>query len=79
MRVLEVIESKCWKHKVTGQTVSIYGAVPYVNETEKQNWEIVSRGFTWRLDNGTIGLGRMPTKTRDEALEVMNKINNREV
>ncbi len=76
MRVIEVIESKHWVNKVNGRTASIYGSVPYTNEAEKHNWHVVSRGFTWRLDNGTIGLGRMPVSTREEAEEIMVKVNS---
>lgn len=78
MKILEIIESKYWKNKITGQTASIYGAVPYTNEQEKDQWEKIVRGYTWRLDNGTVGLGRVPAKTYAEALEVMNRFNNRE-
>lgn len=77
MRIIEVIESRRWKNIKTGSTASIYGSVPYANEEEKQHWTIESCGYTWRLDNGTTGLGRMPAKTRDEALEVMNAFNKR--
>lgn len=75
MRIIEVIESKAWKNKRTGATVSIYGAVPYFSEAEKADWEVVTRGFTWRSSDGTIGLGRAPAATRDEAEAVMNRIN----
>jgi hypothetical protein len=77
MRIVEVIESKHWKNKITGQTASIYGSVPYTSEVDKQNWSIELRGYTWRLDNGTIGLGRMPVKTKEEALNIMNSFNER--
>lgn len=77
MRILEVIESKHWRNKVTGQTASIYGAMPYASSADKANWELATGGFTWRNDNGTIGLGRVPAKTREEALEVMRKFNAR--
>ena len=75
MRVIEVIESKHWINLKTGRTASIYGSVPYVNETDKANWVIETVGFTWRCDNGTIGLGRVPAKTRVEAEEIMRKVN----
>lgn len=77
MKILEVIESKHWVNDKTGRTASIYGAVPWINQTDKSNWSIVTRGFTWKLDNGTIGLGRMPVKTRLEAEQIMNDFNNR--
>lgn len=76
MRILEVIESKHWINKVTGQTASIYGSVPYFSESDKANWSIEVRGYTWLCKDGTIGLGRQPAKTRAEALEVMDRVNN---
>lgn len=62
MKVIEVIESKRWKNTKTGQTASICGAVPY--QGDQGHWIIETVGWTWRLDNGTVGLGRMPAKTR---------------
>ena len=77
MKILEVIESKHWVNNSTGATASIYGAVPWTTEKEKAQWKIETRGYTWRLSNGTIGLGRVPAKTMNEALEVMELFNNR--
>ena len=74
MKVIEVIESKRWKNTKTGQTASIYGAVPY--QGDQGPWIIETVGWTWRLDNGTVGLGRMPAKTRAEAEEIMRKVNS---
>lgn len=74
----EVIESIHWVNKVTGATVSPYGAVPYTGETEKANWHIVVRGYTWRDNNtNTIGLCRVPAKTREEADQVCETLNRR--
>ena len=75
MKITEIIESKQWRNKVTGETASIYGSLPYFMDAEKDNWEIETVGYTWKLDNGTIGIGRKPAKTYKEALEVMNKLN----
>ena len=71
----EVVESKCWRHK-NGMTASIYGAVPWTNDKAKDDWQIVVRGFTIR-DNRlhTIGCGRMPFKTKEEAQDLCNKWN----
>ena len=77
MRILEIIESKHWVNAVTGQTASIYGSVPYFGEVDKSQWSVVVRGYTWRLDNGTVGLGRQPAKTMSEALEIMQRFNSR--
>lgn len=77
MKIIEIVESKHWLNTKTGNTASIYGAVPWTSEFTKQDWKLVSRGFTWRLDNGTTGLGRHPVKTMREALDIMHKYNNR--
>lgn len=76
MRILKVIPSRRYQHKTTGKQVSIYGAHPGMPGTY-DDWEIVTVGWTWQLDNGTVGLCRVPAKTEAEALEVMEKYNNR--
>lgn len=78
MKIVEIVESKVWKNKLTGDTASIYGSVPYTRDTDAVNWQIVTRGYTWRLDNGTVGLGRVPAKTLEEATKVMEKFNNKD-
>lgn len=77
MKILEVIESRAWQNKNTGQKVSIYGALPYTTQAGKLNWELITTGWTWRLDNGTVGLGCIPAKTRSEAVERMKVFNAR--
>ena len=77
MRVIEVIPARRWVNKVTGQTASIYGAAPYVSDADKVNWAIEESGWTWLMDNGTVGLGRIPAATKDEALAVMARVNGR--
>jgi len=73
--IVEIIESKIWVNLVTGLTASIYGAVPYGSDADKDDWEVKTVGYTWKLKDGTIGLGRRPVKTYEEAVEVMNKVN----
>lgn len=75
MKIIEIVESKQWQNIETGQTASIFGAVPYSSDKDKKQWRIISRGYTWRLDNGTVGLGRMPVKTLNEALKIMHEFN----
>jgi len=77
MKILEVIESKRWKNNKTQATASIYGSVPYCTDLDKPNWHIETAGWTWRMDNGTIGLGRVAAKTKEEALEIMEAFNER--
>lgn len=75
MKILRVIESLGWINIVTGHTASVYGAVPYTTQADKPNWKIERLGYTWELDNGTIGLGRMPMATLKEAQDFMDKYN----
>lgn len=75
MRILEVIESKRWINSRTGQTASIYGAVPYTSAADQLDWAVEAVGFTWRCQDGTVGLGRRPVSTYAEAILIMNLIN----
>jgi len=78
-RILGVLPARQWRHKFSGRTASIYGAVPWtggLGNTEK-DWEMVTVGWTWENANGTIGLGRIPAKTKDEAEKVMREVNAR--
>lgn len=77
MKIVEVIESRHWRNKNTGQTASIFGACPWTSAKDAPNWHTVSSGYTWRLDNGTIGLGRKAAKTREEAEQIMLDFNGK--
>jgi hypothetical protein len=77
MRITSVIPSRQWEH-VSGRRASIYGSLPWTSEADKANWTMVTSGWTWELDNGTIGLGRVPAKTKEEAEALMHKFNNRD-
>ena len=74
--ITEVIPSRHWINSRTGQRVSIYGAVPYHSDKDKAEWSIKAVGWTWRRRDGTIGLGRPAAKTYEEAVALMNRINN---
>lgn len=75
-RILQVIPAQRWRNVVTGQTASIYGAVPYHGSDEKE-WVRERCGYTWQNADGTVGLGRAPAATIEEAMEVMAKVNAR--
>ena len=77
LRIESVIPAKVWKHKKTGMSVSIYGAVPWWHECQMVDWDMVQVGWTWQLNDGRIGLGRLPVETMEEAIEVMNLFNER--
>ena len=77
-RIVAVIPAKIMRHK-SGRTASPYGAAPWTGapgDTEA-DWTMETVGWTWQNSNGTIGLGRVPAKTREEAEEVMRKVNAR--
>lgn len=67
MKPIEAIPSKRWRNKKTGAIASLYGAVPWTTPAEKADWEVETVGWTVRNDNGTIGIGREPWKTKEEA------------
>ena len=77
---IEVIESKVWRHKTTGRTASIYGACPasYTPGDMQEDWEIVTRGYTWRVTDHTgritVGLGRQPVATREAAERIKESL-----
>lgn len=58
---------------------SLYGACPWDGQPGNQriDWTIETSGWTWENSNGTIGLGRVPAATREEAEEIMRKVNAR--
>lgn len=62
----EVIESRRWRNQ-DGRTASLYGAVPYAQDAEREGWTVETVGFTIRHPDGTIGLGRAPFETREAA------------
>ena len=73
----EVIESKVWINKVNGRRVSIYGALPWISDSEREQWEIVTQGWTIRdIRENTIGCGRVPWKTQIEAQADADKWNS---
>jgi len=78
MKITEVTEARFWFNKATGATASLYGSTPWSGDArEKSEWEIRVGGWTWRLDNGTVGCGRRPAATRDEAEAFMREFNSR--
>jgi len=60
-----VEEAKHWRNTETGQTASLFGAVPW--QGEQGAWTVESTGWTVAHPDGTRGLGRVPFATREEA------------
>jgi hypothetical protein len=77
-RVLEVIPARRWRHK-SGRTASPYGALPWTGApgNTKADWTMETSGWTWANADGTIGLGRVPAATREEAEAIMDRVNAR--
>lgn len=78
MRVVEVIPSRRWRHK-SGRCASIYGALPWTGApgNTQADWTLETSGWTWSMSDGTIGLGRVPAATREEAEEIAERFNAR--
>jgi hypothetical protein len=61
-----VVPSFVLQHKTSGKVISPYSAIPM--GTEPDDWERVEKGFTLANQSaGTVGIGRVPWKTRSEA------------
>lgn len=73
---LEPVEAKRWRNLVTGQTASIYGAVPWRNSVDRSHWQVESIGWTvYDSRHGTYGCGRVPWSTYEEAQAFCDKFN----
>jgi len=59
----KVIPARVWRHK-SGMfgDVSVYGAAPF-----GEGWEIVQKGWTIEHPDGTVGIGRAPFSSEEEA------------
>lgn len=63
----QVIPSRRWKNAVTGATASVYGALPYVSDADRDNWAVETVGYSIQNDDGTVGSGRPPYPTAEAA------------
>lgn len=67
MKRYEVIESRVWVRD-DGAKASIYGACPWTSDAEKARWKIITQGWTIHdTQTNTVGIGRKPFATREEA------------
>jgi hypothetical protein len=73
--IYEATPSRLWRRD-DGRTASPYGACPWTSKAEAARWKLERVGWTVR-DNqtGTIGLGRVPFKTEEEAQEMASRLN----
>lgn len=75
----EVIESKVWMRD-DGKTASIYGACPYYTDAEAARWKVVTRGWTiFDTQSNTVGLGRQPFATKEEAQAKADELNAKRI
>lgn len=66
MIIARVVEHRYWRH-TSGATASLRGAVPYTSEAGRAEWTVVRAGWVWQYENGTVGNGRAPFATEEEA------------
>ncbi len=78
MRVVEIVPSRRWRHK-SGRAASVHGACPWTGRAgdTREDWTLEVSGWTWLMSNGTVGLGRVPATTYEEAETIMRKVNAR--
>jgi hypothetical protein len=74
----EVIPSRRWVHR-GGRTASIYGAVPWtgVPGDREEDWHMEHAGWTIQWSDGTVGIGRVPFETREQAEAWLEKERSR--
>lgn len=66
---IEIIPARILVNKFTGRKVSPYGAHP-----GGEGWELQTEGWTWKdVRTGSIGMGRRPVATEEEAIEMAKK------
>jgi hypothetical protein len=63
-----------WLH-TSGRRASLFGALPWTSEADKQNWTLTEKGFTIKNPDGTRGCGRPPCDTFEEAQALAEKLN----
>jgi hypothetical protein len=63
----KVIEARRWRNPKTGRTASVYGSVPWTHEADRADWLMESVGWTIQHPDGTVGIGRAPFETAEQA------------
>ena len=65
--MFDIVESKRWVSN-DGRTASVFGAVPWLSDSEREQWRVQVVGFTVQHKRtGTVGIGRKPWDTLQEA------------
>lgn len=70
MKIIKIVEYKQYVNRLDGRTASIFSSY------RGPDWEIQTKGYTFKLDNGICGIGRGPVSTIEEAMIIMDKYNN---
>ena len=65
-----VIVAKVYQHKITGERRSPYSAFM---AGEVAQFELITTGYTIAHPDGTVGIGRLPFKTAEEAQAWIDK------
>lgn len=73
MHIVDIRESFVMLNPSTGHKCSPYGSIP-PGYTDR-----VSQGWTFGMDDGTVGIGRPPLATYSEAVKVANDINTKAI
>lgn len=61
----QAIPRQFWQHS-SGRTASLYGSVPWVSAADKAEWTVVTKGWTVKWPDGTIGTPK-PFATKEDA------------
>lgn len=61
-----VLPAYQYRH-VSGRTASITGAAPWHTAAERSEWRVETIGYTVQHPDGTVGIGRRPFQTKEEA------------
>ena len=72
----KVIERSFFRHK-NGRVVSVYGAVPWGNEIDKKEWELVTEGYTIQNRNGTVGSYGLRNHDFESVVAFVNRMNEK--
>ena len=78
MKITRIVVAYRWCHKKTGETLPIHEHLCFsVTPEDRKNWKVEAYGFTWEMDNGSIGFGKPPVRTFAEAIRIMDDYNSR--
>lgn len=74
--VVDIIPARVWVH-ADGRKASTYGAAPWLTDADRQNWRMETRGYTFMMNDGTVGMGQKPAPTYEDAVRRANTFNRR--